>query len=166
MFWTMLALLGAAAQPPAAAAETPFDWMVGDWSCFGSQRPAAGPIAFDEYWIADRRGGLVGVGRVRQGATRSIEHMRVGAHGTGETAFFGSPQGAPPVAFRLVRSGPQEAVFENAGHDYPQRIRYRRVGETLIATVSKIDGTDAQSWRYVRAAALTGETYCDVPPVD
>jgi hypothetical protein len=46
--------------------------------------------------------------------------------------------------------GRAEAVFENARHDFPQRIVYRREGKRLVATVSLKDGSNAMSWRYRR----------------
>jgi hypothetical protein len=49
-----------------------------------------------------------------------------------------------------VKSGIGEAVFENPTHDYPQRISYRMEGETLVATTSLMDGSQAQNWRYRR----------------
>ncbi len=42
------------------------------------------------------------------------------------------------------------ALFANAAHDYPQRIRYWREGETLNAEISLLDGSKAMRWQYKR----------------
>lgn len=42
------------------------------------------------------------------------------------------------VAFKLVRNGPREAVFENPEHDFPQRIIYRL--ESDGALFARIEG--------------------------
>ena len=38
--------------------------------------------------------------------------------------------------------------FTNPAHDYPQRIRYWREGDKLIAEIALIDGKRAVSWTY------------------
>ena len=80
--------------------------------------------------------------RIGETAT-SFEHMRILAGKDGVVAFHGMPGGAPAVRFPLVKRGEGEAVFENPAHDYPQRIRYRLDGETLVATTSLLDGSEA-----------------------
>jgi len=40
-------------------------------------------------------------------------------------------------------------VFENRDHDYPQRIRYWREGEVLMAEISLADGSKPMRWRYL-----------------
>lgn len=60
--------------------------------------------------------------------------------------------GQPPTPF-VLKSGPDdEAVFENARHDFPQRVIYRRCGEQLCARIEGvIKGEPAsQSWTYRR----------------
>ena len=54
------------------------------------------------------------------------------------------------MAFALAEHGAAHATFENAAHDYPQRITYARDGETLTATISLIDGSKAMRWTYKR----------------
>lgn len=50
-----------------------------------------------------------------------------------------SPRGAPATPFRLVEQSDRRLVFENAGHDFPQRILYwsRAPGELR----ARIEGT-------------------------
>ena len=65
-------------------------------------------------------------------------------------AYLAQPQGRAPVAFPLAKRDAMSVTFENAAHDYPQRIAYARSGDTLTATISKIDGSKARSWTYRR----------------
>ena len=79
---------------------------------------------------------------------RRIESARPGADGV--PVYIAQPGGGAPVAFGLVRHGTTSATFENAAHDYPQRIHYARDGETMTATISAIDGSKAISWTFRR----------------
>lgn len=47
-------------------------------------------------------------------------------------------QGHPPTEFGLLRQAENEAVFENAAHDFPQRVLYRR--EAADRLVARIEG--------------------------
>ena len=129
-----------------AAPRTTMDelaWMSGHW------QTADGVT--EEDWTAPRAGLMLGVGRtVRDGAVREYEFLRLQAGADGVPVYWGSPNGATPVGFRLTEAGPGHATFDNPGHDYPQRIRYRRDGETLVATISAIDDSHAMSWTYRR----------------
>ena len=121
-------------------------WLSGAWSQKGGEQRWA-----EEYWTPPRGHIMIGAGLTGQGGTtRSFEHMRILADEQGRIIFYGMPGGALAVAFPLVRLEPNLVVFENPTHDYPQRISYRRNGEQLIATVSKIDGSNAESWTYDR----------------
>jgi len=129
----------------AADAAPRFGWLEGRWL---SETPRGWT---EEQWSADRGGDLVGFGRTGRGeAARTFDFMRIGRGGDGGVAYFAQPGGRPAVAFRLVASGPSSAVFENPAHDFPQRIAYRRDGDRLIATISRIDGGSAISWTYRR----------------
>ena len=121
-------------------------WLSGAWS----QKGAEGRWA-EEYWTPPRGHIMIGAGLSgRTGTTRSFEHMRIVADSEGRIAFYGMPGGAPAVAFPLVKQEAKLVVFENPAHDFPQRISYRLDGKQLVATVSKIDGSGAESWTYDR----------------
>jgi len=118
-------------------------WMSGQW------QTADG--ATEESWTAPRGGMMLGVGRTtRDGVVREYEFLRLQAGADGVPVYWGSPNGATPVGFRLSQAGPSSATFDNPAHDYPQRIRYRRDGDALIATISAIDDSHATSWTYRR----------------
>lgn len=125
--------------------ERPF-WLGGHWV---REDKAKGSWT-EESWLA--RGDLmVGVGMSGSGEkARSFEFMRIAKDKDGVMTFWGSPQGGPPVPFKMVSLSAAEVVFENPAHDFPTRIRYRREDDLLIATVSGPEGKDAQTWRFRR----------------
>ena len=66
-----------------------------------------------------------------------------------------SPQGRhPPTGFALVESGPRRAVFENPGHDFPQRIVYERTGDRLDARIEgrQDDQPISEEWSWGRSS--------------
>lgn len=132
-----------ALQVPASVAD--LEWLSGRWEA------ASGERWTEESWSAPRGGALMGYSRSgRGGALREFEFLRIQAGQDGTLAYWASPGGRPPVAFRLVSRTGTEAVFENPQHDFPQRIRYVRQGDTLTATISAIDGSNAMSWSFAR----------------
>lgn len=62
--------------------------------------------------------------------------------------FYGSPLGAPPVAFRAVSATATEIVFTNPAHEFPQRICYARTAGGIEAEVSLLDGSKAMRWTF------------------
>lgn len=132
-----------ALQAPAGVAD--LGWMSGRWET------AAGERWTEESWSSPRAGMLIGYSRSGRGeAAREFEFLRIQAGADGTLAYIAQPGGRPPVAFRLVSASGTEAVFENPQHDFPQRIRYVREGDTLTATISAIDGSNAMSWSFER----------------
>jgi hypothetical protein len=138
-----LAALLVAASPAAKVDD--LAWLAGQWS-----READGRWT-EESWTSPRGGVMLGHSRSGQGDTlREFEFLRVQAGEDGVPVYLAQPGGAAPVAFRLARHGATSARFENAAHDYPQRIEYARKGSTLTATISLIDGSKAMRWVYRR----------------
>jgi hypothetical protein len=120
-------------------------WLSGAWVSRDGDRWT------EEWWTPPRGGIMIGAGFSGRGdKAGAFEHMRIMADKEGKIAFFGMPGGAPAVRFALVKGGKGEAVFENPAHDHPQRISYRLEGEALVATVSLLDGSRAQSWTFKR----------------
>ena len=139
----MAALL--AAQPAAPAAEPDLDWLAGYWlSCEDG-------VEVSETW-SNRRGGIMLGSSITIGNDAfGWEQIRIEADGDGLT-FHALPRGQSAAAFRLVRSGQREAVFENPAHDFPQRVIYRRTGNRLDARIEGAGGR-SMDWHY-RAARL------------
>lgn len=128
-----------------AALDVPLAWLVGDWRTDA----AAGKVT-SEHWGPMADGRMTGSSLTTvNGKPGEREAEWIGFDGA-TAVFTASPNGAPPVAFREVSRGPSEIVFENAGHDYPQRIRYWREGGTLMAEISLADGSKPTRWRYRR----------------
>ena len=133
------------AATPEKADVSRLAWLGGSWVSEDAERWTEGS------WTAPRGGMMLGAGSSGRGENvRDWEHMRIAPDEAGILSFWGSPKGAPAVAFPLVSMGRSEAVFENPRHDFPQRIAYRREGKTLVATVSLKDGSNPISWRYRR----------------
>ena len=138
-----LCLAGAA--PPQ---ESPMPgWMSGDWAL----EDASGWT--EEHWSSPRAGLMLGTGRNGKGERLgSFEYMRIARDGQGRLTFWGSPGGAPAVAFPAVETGPARIVFENPAHDYPTRVAYSRSGNRLTATISGPNGANSESWVYRRVS--------------
>jgi hypothetical protein len=135
------------AMSTAASAQGVADlaWMSGDWAEEKDGRWT------EESWSRPRGGVMLGTGRSGRGErVADWEFLRIEADSSGVPSYWGSPRGAPPVAFRLVSISRTEAVFENPKHDYPARIVYRREGQALVATISAANGARPTSWRYRR----------------
>jgi hypothetical protein len=107
-------------------------WIEGCWGADGRD------VGSGEYWVLTERNELVGVGRiVSNGQTESYEFMRI--HPVGEAlAFTAQPGCDQETSFMLVNQDGDAVTFENALHDFPQRISYRRVGENRL--IARIEG--------------------------
>jgi Domain of unknown function (DUF6265) len=111
-------------------------WMTGAWA------KANGESWADEYWTPPRGGIMIGASRSGEGEKLQFwEHMRIVTEDNGKLAFWAIAGDQKPVRFGAVKATDNEIVFENAGHDYPQRIRYWREGNELKARISLIDGS-------------------------
>ena len=137
------AALAAAASPPAA--EPDLDWLAGYWlSCEDG-------VEVSETWSQRRGGVMLGTSLTLGDDAFSWEQVRIEAE-DGGLVFHAQPRNQPAAAFRLVRAGAGEAVFENPEHDFPQRVIYRREGDELTGRIEGEDGRSAE-WRF-RAAPL------------
>jgi hypothetical protein len=142
MFLTLFALAAATAEPQPLPA-----FLAGCWE----QRSAEGRWT-EECWTGARGGLMIGSGREGKGDTvRNWEWMRIERGSDGAVTFFGSPKGAPAVGFRATEASATAITFVNAGHDYPQRVRYEQTADGLNAEVSLSDGSKANKWTYRRS---------------
>lgn len=139
-----LALLLTGQAPPPARVDD-LAWMAGSWE------GASGERWLEESWSAPRGGMMIGFARHGVGdALHEFEFVRLQPGEDGVLTYFAQPGGRPAVPFRLVRLEGTDAVFENPAHDYPQRIRYRRDGDILTATISRLDGSHAIDFSFRR----------------
>ena len=118
-------------------------WLSGCWS------EQKGAVWTEECWTPPRGGNMLGSGRNGHGdEIRSWEAMQIERSLDDKLVFYGSPRGAPRVAFPEASAGSRDIVFANPRHDYPQRIHYWRDGMDLLAEISLIDGSKAVRWHY------------------
>ena len=112
------------------------EWMNGAWARGDGESWA------DEYWTPPRAGIMIGASRSGKGEVLQFwEHMRIVREADGRLAFWAISADQKPVRFSARQKSADEIVFENADHDYPQRIRYWREGTLLKAQISLLDGS-------------------------
>ena len=135
----------------AAFAQAPvkvesLDWMSGTWV---SESPRA---KVSEAWLGPGNGLMVASNLTTfAGGRKSYEFLRIAETPEGYS-YFASPGGKTPVEFKLKEAGEKRVVFENAAHDFPQRILYWREGEQLVARIEgTIKGKErSEEWRFGR----------------
>jgi len=123
-------------------------WLTGCWE----QESETGWT--EECWNDPRAGIMMGSGRSGTGERlKDWEVMQIEVGPAGDPAiptmtFYGAPMGEGRMPFKWVPSSEKGVTFVNEEHDYPQRIRYWREGQDLMAEVSLKDGSNARRWRY------------------
>jgi hypothetical protein len=117
------------------------DFMTGCWE------RRAGTRLVEEHWLGPRGGLMLGVSRTTRGdSLLEFEFMRVTVRGD-TLVFAAQPSGQPPGEFGGAMIGDRAVRFENAAHDFPQRVIYRAVGtDSLLA---RVEGTIAGRARAV-----------------
>lgn len=137
-----MVLAGTVSAQPAAEPALPA-WMAG---CWVEQKDAAWT---EECWTSAKGEVMIGSGRTGTGdRVRSRETMQILREPTG-LALYAAPLGVSRTRF-AARADGEGVTFVNAGHDYPQRIRYWREGDALLAEASLADGRRAKRWRFKR----------------
>jgi hypothetical protein len=137
-----LLLMGQAAAPRSV---DDLAWMSGRWVVERDGRWT------EEHWSAPRAGTMMGYSWSGRGAAISeYEYLRLQAGEDDEIVYLAQPNGGAGVGFYLSQAQGMSATFENPAHDFPQRIRYVRTGDIMVATISKMDGSSAMSWTYRR----------------
>ena len=108
-------------------------WMTGSWT--GTSQG----IEMEEHWTAPKGGSMIGIHRdVGKGRTLSFEFLRIEMQ-KDQIVYLSMPNGrSPATPFPLKERSATRAVFENAAHDFPQRIIYWKDGNDLRA---RIEGT-------------------------
>ncbi|MES2523459.1 MAG: DUF6265 family protein [Gemmatimonadota bacterium] len=130
-------------------------WLSGCWA------QTTGARVVEEFWQAPRGGMMMGMGRTTNGPRLvEFEYMRI--EGRGDTlVFVALPSGQAGAQFRARPPYDREVVFENPAHDFPQRVRYRRVGrDSVHARVEGMQNGASRGFdfRYARVSCPTGET--------
>jgi hypothetical protein len=143
----VLALIGPLS-PVQAPSVTDAAFLAGCW------RFERGGRTVDEQWMSPSGSSMLGMSRtVAGGKTVEYEflHIRLQADGV---YYVAKPSGQPEASFKLVKTGSGEIVFENPAHDFPQRIQYKRTGDSLAARIEgKMGGKErGVDFSYARAS--------------
>lgn len=139
--------LGAQADPGLLAK---LHWLEGRWLSVNERRTV------EESWLPPLGNSMLGTGRTVRGDSL-VEHEVVFLRTRGSKIVYEAhPSGQEPAEFVSIDLGPDRVVFENAAHDFPQRVGYRRAGgDSLYAWIEgTMDGKPRRiEFRYARAAA-------------
>lgn len=131
-------LLGTLALAPGEPAPVPsvqdLVWLSGCWESIGGEPGSV------EIWTRPAGGTLLGLGRtVKGGKTVAHELMQIRETAPGRIVFIALPSGQTEATFPLVRLAGHEVVFENPGHDFPQRVIYRRENDLLTGRIEGVE---------------------------
>jgi hypothetical protein len=144
--FAFVCLFAALAFPALGEGLDDLAWMAGSWM------ERKDRVETEEHWLSHKGGVLMGMNRtVTPGKRTDFEWMRIELR-DGKPAFLASPGGRAPVEFKSIDQAATRIVFENAAHDFPQRVLYWRDGEALMA---RIEGTiqgqsRSRQWRFER----------------
>jgi len=121
------------------------DWVIGTW-----EMPAPkGQAVFTEHWEKINDTTLSGQGAMvnSNGDTSFREYLQLA--NINDTLWYiptiADQNNGSPVRFREKSLSENEVVFENAAHDFPQRIIYQRKGEKTI--YARVEGMQNNSMR-------------------
>lgn len=138
----------AGASGPAPDLST-LQWLAGNWT--GTKDG----VEMEELWQKPKGNTMLAVHRdIKDGRTVSFEFLRIEAT-TDAITYWASPRGRPATPFKLIEQGDKRVVFENAGHDFPQRIIYWMSDDgALHAKIEgKLGGKPAsEEWAWRRSA--------------
>jgi hypothetical protein len=106
-------------------------WLAGCWALEGAEPGSM------EQWTPPAGGAMLGLARtLKNGRMGSYEFLQIREMAGARMAYVARPSGQAEVRFPLLRAAEGELVFENLGHDFPQRISYQRqVDGRLLARI-------------------------------
>ena len=117
-------------------------WITGCWQTVdGGTR---------EVWTAGSDTHLFGHSvTMKEGAVVFFENLNLIKTEDGHV-LSAYPMGKGPSDFARVASSANSITFQNPAHDYPQRIAYHGDGNSLTGTISMVDGSKPNEWKYIR----------------
>ncbi|MFH2002173.1 MAG: DUF6265 family protein [Planctomycetota bacterium] len=122
-------------------------WIGGHWS------NTQGEMRMEEYWMPPEGGLMLGLHRdIPEQGHAFFEYLRIEETADG-IFYLATPQGGATTAFELIEVENRKALFENQGHDFPQRIRYWIDADLVLH--ARIEGLDkgieqSHEWTYSR----------------
>ncbi|MBC7940269.1 MAG: hypothetical protein H7Z19_10985, partial [Chitinophagaceae bacterium] len=119
---------------PEAATLAPLAWLTGCWAAEGAETGSV------EQWLEPAGATMLGVSRtVKGGKTVAHEFMQIRLNAEGRVVFIALPSGQTEASFLATTLTDSEVVFENALHDFPQRVIYRSLpGGRLVARIEGV----------------------------
>ncbi len=78
---------------------------------------------------------MLGAGRTVQGEKLLEFEMVLIREQDGHLAYEAHPSGQPSAVFLSRSIAEHDVVFENLKHDFPQRVGYKRDGDSLVAWI-------------------------------
>lgn len=122
-------------------------WLQGCWVSVSPER------VVEEHWTGARSGTMMGISRTLSGDTLAGYEIVILHERDTMLVYEARPAGQAPARFPSIRATDTAVVFENALHDFPQRIGYSRIGRDSV--VAYIEGwvngrSRRQEFRYVR----------------
>ena len=141
LLWPIVALGGLAlalAGGPQAQEASPIGrlaWLAGCWESVRGER------RIEEQWMRPRGGTMLGMSRTVTGdRTIEFEYMQIREQ-EGRLVFTSKPSGQQEASFDSISLTASEVVFEDAAHDFPQRIMYRHLADGSLQ--ARIEGKRA-----------------------
>ena len=119
-------------------------WMSGCWELNDDKRG----MLISEMWMKPSGNAMMGVGRtIKSGKLVDFEFLRIVEDANGIAYISRPSENKEDTSFKMIRSSTGEVVFENAAHDFPQRIIYKGSGEKMTARIEgltngKLKGID------------------------
>jgi len=104
------------------ATVTDLNFIGGCWEINKPERK----MLVSEQWMSPAGDAMIGMSRtVRDGKLAGFEYLRIVQTAEGINYISKPSENSSETAFKLIKWSTNEAVFENATHDFPQRIIYR-----------------------------------------
>jgi len=126
----LFALLALTSQAPTPASSIDdVAWLTGCWEYTSGSR------SIEEHWLPPRGRTMMNAGRTVQGDKLVEFETVIIREQDGRLAYDAHPSGQASAVFVSQRIGDREIVFENLQHDFPQRVGYKRDGDSLLAWI-------------------------------
>lgn len=118
-------------------------WLTGTWAS------TKDGVETEENWNAPKGGLMLGTNRTVSGKGKPMfEFLRIADTEKG-VSYFASPMGRAATEFPLKTLEKEKVTFENAKHDYPQRILYWKADGKLHARIEGTIGGRERSQEWV-----------------
>lgn len=109
-------------------------WLAGCWAADGAEPGSL------EVWMPPAGGSMLGMSRtIRRGKMSAWEFIRIAQQDDGSIEYIAKPHNQEGASFRLISTDAKALTFENATHDFPQRVIYKLAGDGVLQ--ARIEGT-------------------------